>query len=133
MQNYSVKSRSGINSNGSIKINQDCYCAKHLKKKSDISIFCVLDGHGTYGKQASNYAADFITDYFNKDKLNNYKKDHITDCMDKSIYQILIDKNHRYIKQCFIDIESDFSKSKQNDYSYSGTTAVLILIMGNIS
>ena len=123
---YYFKSRPGINYDGSMKLNQDSY----LTIKYDCnkySIFSVLDGHGTYGKMASRSVSEFIMNFFNKERISHfYEENH------NSIYQVMTGRNYKFIKSCFAEADAELSNSAKYDFSYSGTTVVLVILIGKM-
>eukprot|EP00827_Trimyema_finlayi_P001396 TRINITY_DN1537_c0_g1_i1.p1 TRINITY_DN1537_c0_g1~~TRINITY_DN1537_c0_g1_i1.p1 ORF type:complete len:317 (-),score=109.54 TRINITY_DN1537_c0_g1_i1:10-960(-) len=92
---------------------QDSFCLME-KFQDDCSYFAVYDGHGSSGKEASQAASDYISNYLQK--------------KGKKFYNFTNDKNRiDFLKEAFRSAENQL-KSSGIDYSTSGTCAIGIFI-----
>mmetsp|Transcript_31397 Transcript_31397/g.50694 ORF Transcript_31397/g.50694 Transcript_31397/m.50694 type:complete len:438 (-) Transcript_31397:351-1664(-) len=93
------------------KENQDAYFVLDPFKKTSL-LLGMFDGHGAYGKLASNYCRDKLPAILEKNKL----------APGKSIESI---------KDAFIKTDKDMKREYKDRVGYSGTTALTALLIGN--
>jgi len=124
IKSFSHLSRAGTEEDGKTKINQDSYIV--LPKVNDIenfSIFAVLDGHGPHGHLVSKYVSQNIIDNITTNVLINSSKNV------EDIYLSLKKNDFAIIKNAFITADENI-KSMDFDVDESGTTCVLLIILG---
>ena len=118
--------RPGSEEDGSIKTNQDTYLAlSNVNNNKNFSIFAVLDGHGPHGHLISKYASQSISQ-----KIINHPSIKSIQNID-NIYINLKKNNFEIIKQAFISTDNQLKINSTFDVEDSGTTCVLVIIIGS--
>ena len=125
LKNFAYLSRPGNDELGLSKTNQDSFILKtNINNIKDFSIFGVLDGHGPSGHLISKFASSFIPNYI----INYLENKKIIN--PESIYLELKKNNYQIIKQAFIFTDKQL-KSQNFDSKESGSTCVLVILIGN--
>lgn len=106
---------------GMKKINQDSFISeKNINGILNFNMFGVLDGHGTNGHYASQFAKKYIVNKIkNIPLVKNLAKP-------KEIYRHLIGNDYKIITDIFIESDIQIRKEKFNCEN-SGTTCVIVL------
>ena len=119
-------SKGGKEEDGLRKINQDSYIAlTNINNIKDFNIFAVLDGHGPQGHTISKYVAQALV----KSIISLPSIKSTQDL--ETIYYNLQQNNFHIIKQIFMTIDHQVLNNNNIDTKYSGTTCLLIIILGN--
>ena len=125
IKSFSHLSRAGSEDEGIPKINQDSFIAlSKVNNIEDFNIFAVLDGHGPHGHLVSKYVSENLV----KNIISNPAIKTLLDI--ETIYLTLKQNNYRIIKQSFISIDYNI-RNCNFDVNDSGTTCVLLIILGN--
>ena len=127
IKRYSYYSKPGRNIEGFQKINQDSYLIMpNINNMKDFNIFGIMDGHGTDG----HFISSFVSKYFSKIfKANFNQKENNLDY----INYIIKENNFALIKNIFINAEKELNNfnPKNLDPSFSGTTCIILIQIGN--
>lgn len=120
-------SENGKNEDGSKKINLHSYMEiSNVIGNKNFYIFGLMVGHGENGQLASQYIDNYIKNFFILDE----KK--IKRCNDDSeIYNLLTKNEYAFITNLMEDCNNFLCDNKDIDFSYSGTTCLLIFIINN--
>jgi serine/threonine protein phosphatase PrpC len=154
LQRFLIKTKPGINTDDTTKINQDSFfTVTNLFGLDNFAIFSTLDGHGIYsyiiliiiiigshGHYVSNsvkiYIQNYLTNYnvyyslYTIMNKNNFDKPLNEDLTEDDIYQILIYNKYELIKNCCYKANHELNKTKLN-VDYSGTTVLITFIIKN--
>ena len=87
-------------------------------ENTSIKFFGVYDGHGSFGKQASNKVAQLIEEYLRKNK------NKITKFETRGIGIVV-----KHFETLFENIQNSFSKEKDTTFEKSGSCAICCLIV----
>lgn len=110
---YSVLSHRGYYPESPDKENQDSFCIKtQLQGNPDIHFFGVFDGHGQFGAQCSNFVKDRLVDILSNDP------------------NLIADPVKAY-SSAFLRTNDELHKSEIDD-SMSGTTAITVIVIGDV-
>ena len=121
-----IYSRAGKKDNVTTKTNQDSYLKiEKINGFPDFNIFGIFDGHGSSGHLVSKYIVNFLTNYYITNKEIKSKKTI------ESIYSLLKKKNYFFIKDSIKQSEESLFDSDEIDSTFSGTTCILLFIIGN--
>ncbi|MCQ2819325.1 MAG: protein phosphatase 2C domain-containing protein [archaeon] len=121
---YNFCTKAGKDDEGKTKTNQDSYLINYkINGIDNFHMFGILDGHGAIGHFASRTSTNFIKNYVNNDKLITRLK--TTD----EIYKQLKNDKYAYITSLFRKTELELMLGEK-DFSFSGTTCVIIFIIG---
>jgi hypothetical protein len=129
---FTVKSKAGMNYDGTRKTNQDNFIAKtNLLGMDDYHIFGVFDGHGLHGHFVSATVKQFFTEYYNRLELysNRVFKFSKTTVKEQSIYERLKENDYEFLKSSFIRCEQELTRAKF-EVNFSGTTCVVAILLG---
>lgn len=117
-------SQAGKTEDQQTKVNQDSLLVlQNVNGLEDFNIFCVLDGHGQIGHIVSNFVARYFTAFFKKNKKMNAQTS------EDAVYKRLRKNNYDILKRSANHAERDLKKS-EIDASFSGTTCVMVLQVG---
>lgn len=129
---HAVRSRPGCTPGNVPKINQDNYiCLKDLNNMKNVWLFGVFDGHGLNGHFASDHVKKFLA--ANIEIADNST---LQDTLNpkKSLHSCLLSDNiktrHAVLVEAFKRTNDDI-KNRSFDVTFSGTTAVTVLLAGN--
>ena len=128
-----MKTRPGMNYDGTKKTNQDNFIAKtNLLNLDDYHIFGVFDGHGLHGHFVSSTVKQFFTEYYNRFELyssrsTKFSKSNVKESM---VYDRLKENDYEFVKTSFIRCERELTRAKF-EVNFSGTTCVIVLMIGN--
>lgn len=124
LKSCSHLSRGGKEEDGIPKKNQDSYIAlTNINNIKDFHLFAVLDGHGENGHLVSKYASQFmLKNIIYHQSIKNLKDPEL-------IYLNLNKNNFQIIKQAFLSTDQQL-KNCNFDINHSGTTCILIIILG---
>jgi len=129
---FNVKSRAGMNYDGTRKTNQDNYISKtNLLGLEDYHIFGVFDGHGLHGHFVSSTVKQYFTEFYNRLEIYNNRsfKFTKTNIKEQAIYERLKESDYEFIKTSFFRCEQELSRTKF-EVNFSGTTSVVAIIIG---
>lgn len=129
---FNVKSRAGMNYDGTRKTNQDNYISKtNLLGLEDYHIFGVFDGHGLHGHFVSSTVKQYFSEFYNRLEIYNNRsfKFTKTNIKENSIYERLKESDYEFIKTSFFRCEQEVSRTKF-EVNFSGTTSVVVIIIG---
>ena len=125
VKNYAYFSKAGKKENKIPKINQDSYLVNfQINNIKNFHMFGILDGHGENGHHASQLTVKFFKKFFNEDPDIKNTKDLI------EIYDILKKDDYYKIKEGFLLAERNLSEHTHIDFNFSGTTCVIVFIIG---
>ena len=121
-----VLSIPGKNDKTTVKTNQDSYLIlEKINGLPNFNIYGIFDGHGSSGHLVSNFIVKYLTNYYKyNENIYNIKNIEI-------IYSILKRKNYSFIKQSIKKSEEALFDSDEIDSTFSGTTCILLFIIGN--
>ena len=108
------------------KTNQDSYLIlEKINGIPDFNIYGIFDGHGSSGHLVSRFIVNYLSNYY---KYNEqiYQLKNI-----ENIYSLLKKKNYSFIKQSIKKSEEALFDSDEIDSTFSGTTCILLFIIGN--
>jgi serine/threonine protein phosphatase PrpC len=131
---FCVKTRAGVNYDGTRKTNQDNFISKtNLLNLEDYHVFGVFDGHGLHGHFVSTAVKQFFTDYYNRIEIYSNRTHKFTKSTVKEagVYERLKENNYEFLKTSFMRCEQELTKAKF-EVNFSGTTCVLALLLGII-
>ncbi len=124
--NVGSLSQAGKGEDGFTKVNQDSYLVVQTEYNlKDFNIFCVLDGHGVNGHLVSRYVMKYINMFFKNNKKMNSSNNN-----EEAVYYRLKKGEHSIIKRLFRHAERDLDKKSDIDATFSGTTCVMLLQIG---
>ena len=124
--NVGSLSQAGKGEDGFTKVNQDSYLVVQTEYNlKDFNIFCVLDGHGVNGHLVSRYVMKYINMFFKNNKKMNSSNNN-----EDAVYYRLKKGEHSIIKRLFRHAERDLDKKSDIDATFSGTTCVMLLQIG---
>ena len=125
-QNISISNK---NKEGVEGINQDSFLELlSINGNKKFHLFGVMDGHGVNGHIISKYISRFISEYFISDKI----KTEFNNCKNnEELYCLLTMKRYSFIKNLIYKCSSSLYKDLNYECDYSGSTCLLILIIGN--
>lgn len=129
---FNVKTRAGMNYDGTRKTNQDNYIAKtNLLNLEDYHVFGVFDGHGLHGHFVSSTVKQYFSDYYNRAEFysNRTHKFTRTNVKETLIYERLKENDYEFLKSSFIKCEQELARAKF-EVNFSGTTSVVIIMIG---
>lgn len=129
---YNVKSRAGMNFDGTRKTNQDNYISKtNLLGLEEYHIFGVFDGHGLHGHFVSSTVKQYFTEFYNRIDIYNNRsfKFTRTNVKEQAIYERLKESDYEFIKTSFFRCEQELSRTKF-EVNFSGTTSVVAIMIG---
>ena len=126
LKNVGSLSQAGKGEDGFTKVNQDSYLVVQTEYNlKDFNIFCVLDGHGVNGHLVSRYVMKYINMFFKNNKKMNSSNNN-----EDAVYYRLKKGEHSIIKRLFRHAERDLDKKSDIDATFSGTTCVMLLQIG---
>ena len=126
VKSISSQSQAGKGEDGFTKVNQDSYLVVQTEYNlKDFNIFCVLDGHGVNGHLVSRYVMKYINMFFKNNKKMNSSNNN-----EDAVYYRLKKGEHSIIKRLFRHAERDLDKKSDIDATFSGTTCVMLLQIG---
>jgi serine/threonine protein phosphatase PrpC len=109
---YSFLTQRGYYPDSSDRENQDSFCIRtQIQGNPNIHFFGVFDGHGDFGAQCSNLVKDRLIEILANDTT-------------------LLDDPIKALNSAYLATNDELRNSKI-DKSYSGTTAITILIVGD--
>ena len=122
-------STSNKNKEGIEGINQDSIVQLlSINGNKNFHLFGVMDGHGINGHLISKYISRFIREYFItkqiKMLLNNCKNND-------EIYNLLTRNKYLFINNLICQCNDSLINNTNYDCNYSGSTCLLIFIIGN--
>ena len=125
-QNISISNK---NKEGVEGINQDSFIELlSINGNKKFHLFGVMDGHGVNGHIISKYISRFISEYFISDKI----KTEFNNCKNnEELYCLLTMKKYSFIKNLIYKCSNSLYKDLNYECDYSGSTCLLILIIGN--
>ncbi|XP_022997855.1 probable protein phosphatase 2C 35 [Cucurbita maxima] len=110
---YSLLTQRGYYPDSPDKGNQDSVCVStKIRGNPNIHFFGVFDGHGQYGSDCSNFVKERVVQIL---------------CKDSALSQDPV----RAYNSAFFTTNDELHKSKIDD-SLSGTTAITVLVVGNM-
>ena len=110
---YSLLTQRGYYPDSPDKGNQDSVCVStKIRGNPNIHFFGVFDGHGQYGSECSNFVKERVVQIL---------------CKDSALSQDPV----RAYNAAFFTTNDELHKSKIDD-SLSGTTAITVLVVGNM-
>ena len=118
-------SKAGKDDNKNIKTNQDSYFILEKINGLNFNIYGIFDGHGSSGHLISKFISNYLLNYYKYNEEIKSKKNI------ESIYLLLKKKNYSFIKNSIKKSEESLFDSDEIDSSFSGTTCILIFILGN--
>ena len=121
-----IYSKAGRTEDEKEKINQDSFLKiEHLNGFEDFNIYGIFDGHGSNGHLVSQFIVHYLTEYY------KYNEEILKKKTIESIYSLLKKKNYLFIKESIKKSEEALFDSDEIDSTFSGTTCILIFIIGN--
>ncbi|XP_027116146.1 probable protein phosphatase 2C 35 [Coffea eugenioides] len=110
---YSVVTQRGYYPETPDKENQDSYCIKtHIQGNPNVHFFGVFDGHGQFGTQCSKFVKDRLVEILSNDPT-------------------LLDDPVKAYNSAFLATNEELHISDIDD-SMSGTTAITVLVVGDM-
>ena len=108
VKNYFSISKPGRDSNREKKINQDNYfCKTNINNIKNFNIFFVLDGHGPFGHNISEFVSKFIpSKIVNHPEIQNLQNT-------EEIYQKLNENNFNIISAAFISADKQLENNEE--------------------
>lgn len=103
------------------KNNQDN--AKHhqfLSNKEIVRMYILADGHGTYGREASNLATEYLIAAIER----GFERNNSPELSEQQVHEV--------INNAFDSVQSRLSEDEERRFRNSGTTMVLALIRKNV-
>lgn len=120
---YSIRTRKGFSPNSLEKPNQDYYFAKiNFMERENYHIFCVCDGHGTFGHLVSQFVCKHLQIQLSK-KILAYESTH----KDISTHFPLEEIIFNAVDACVKDLHNS-----QIDILFSGTTCNCCIIKDDL-
>lgn len=129
IENIQNITKSNEGRDGAQGINQDSFLEMiSIYGNKQFNLFGVMDGQGINGHFVSRHISRFINEYFLSDKIKNiFQK-----CKNnEQIYKILVQNNYNYIKNLILKCQKSLIENENIDCSYSGSTCLLIFVIGN--
>ena len=125
IKNYSILSQAGLDDNGKVKTNQDCYLEiNKLYGINDANIFGIFDGHGPNGDLVSQSVVKYLTKFYTTNPKLRIAEDST------GAYITLHRDNFDIIKKSLQRAEKELSSNKI-DASLSGSTSCIIFQLGH--
>ncbi len=118
-------SRAGKDDNKKSKTNQDSYFILEKLNGLNFNIYGIFDGHGSSGHLISKFISNYLLNYYKYNEEIKSKKNI------ESLYLLLKKKNYSFIKNSIKKSEESLFESDEIDSTFSGTTCILIFILGN--
>jgi serine/threonine protein phosphatase PrpC len=118
-------SKAGKDDNKNIKTNQDSYFILEKINGLNFNIYGIFDGHGSSGHLISKFISNYLLNYYKYNEEIKSKKTL------ESLYLLLKKKNYSFIKNSIKKSEETLFESDEIDSTFSGTTCILIFILGN--
>mmetsp|Transcript_57762 Transcript_57762/g.159355 ORF Transcript_57762/g.159355 Transcript_57762/m.159355 type:complete len:721 (-) Transcript_57762:1191-3353(-) len=116
---YAFLSQRGYYPDSPDKANQDDFCIKtKFGGYKDRALFAVFDGHGTYGDHCANFCAEHLHNFVEKE-LEKYNKSGKIDVK-------------KALKSAFIKTNEQLHRNNRIRDDLSGTTCILVLIIGKV-
>ena len=121
-----VLSKPGKKDKTTTKTNQDSYLIlEKINGIPDFNIYGIFDGHGSSGHLVSRFIVKYLSNYYKyNEQIYNLKNI-------ETIYSVLKRKNYSFIKQSIKKSEEALFDSDEIDSTFSGTTCILLFIIGN--
>ena len=120
-----IYSKAGRTEDEKEKINQDSFLKiEHINGFEDFNIYGIFDGHGSSGHLVSQFIVHYLTEYY------KYNEEILKKKTIESIYSLLKKKNYLFIKESIKKSEEALFDSDEIDSTFSGTTCILIFIIG---
>lgn len=125
IKKINVISNPGSDISGKSKDCQDTFFAlKNINNIKEFNVFAVLDGHGQYGKEASNEVKKYITSKIEENKDLKSLKGYT------EIINFLRANSYSFITSLFESAEKHLKKC-DFDCNFSGTTCVAVFQIGS--
>lgn len=125
MTKFSFATKTGFSPKNPNKVNQDSYLVMpHLGEYRRTHFFAVADGHGVYGKEASEYL---------KNQLASRVETAIKGTFDQAkISQRVVDSTEvkEKLSMCFMQTNEALYRDSRINIRFSGSTCVSVLIVG---
>ena len=118
-------SRAGKDDNKKSKTNQDSFFILEKLNGLNFNIYGIFDGHGSSGHLISKFISNYLLNYYKYNEEIKSKKTL------ESLYLLLKKKNYSFIKNSIKKSEETLFESDEIDSTFSGTTCILIFILGN--
>ena len=126
VKNVGSLSQAGKGEDGFTKVNQDSYLVVQTEYNlKDFNIFCVMDGHGVNGHFVSRYVMKYINMFFKNNKKMNSSNNN-----EDAVYYRLKKGDYSILKRLFRHAERDIDKKSDIDATFSGTTCVMVMQVG---
>jgi len=126
VKNVGSFSQAGKGEDGFTKVNQDSFLVLETEYNlKDFNIFCVMDGHGVNGHLVSRYVMKYINLFFKNNKKMNSSNNN-----EDAVYYRLKKGDCHILKKLFRHAERDLDKKSAIDATFSGTTCVMVLQIG---
>jgi serine/threonine protein phosphatase PrpC len=120
-----IFSRAGKIEDQKEKTNQDSYLKiEHINGFEDFNIYGIFDGHGSSGHLVSKFIVNYLTEYY------KYNEEILKRKTIENIYSFIKKKNYLFIKESIKKSEEALFDSEEIDSTFSGTTCILIFIIG---
>ena len=120
-----IFSRAGKIEDQKEKTNQDSYLKiEHINGFEDFNIYGIFDGHGSSGHLVSKFIVNYLTEYY------KYNEEILKRKTIENIYSLIKKKNYLFIKESIKKSEEALFDSEEIDSTFSGTTCILIFIIG---
>lgn len=127
----SFLTKAGINDDKE-KINQDSYLIIENLFSLNFNIYGVFDGHGENGHLISKFISDFMNNYYNN-KLNYYLNESDKQKLfTEKITDIFLENHINIIKNSSLLLDKELNTKIKYDISQSGSTSVLLFLIGDI-
>lgn len=122
------KTRTGCISGKKKLNNQDqCLIENHFAQTENVSLYSVMDGHGTNGHDVSAFVKRVLPSY-----IENFLPLDWHNKTDEILAQKDINKLKSAISKAHASTNMELFNSKTIDTSYSGTTSVSVLLRGKL-